>query len=424
MGIKLKFFISGLAAIAAAVLFSISTAYATNGYFSHGYSIQSKAMAGSNVALPLDSLEAAVNPAGMVFVGKRYDFGISFFKPNREYRVKGNPSGNPGTFGLSPSTVGSDSLWCVIPYFGANWMLSNEDSVGVSFYANGGMNTDYNTKTFRGSASTGVDLCQLFVSTTYAKKIAQKHAFGISAILAYQRFEAKGLEMFAGYSSDANHLTNNGHDDSYGYGARIGYLGKIFPNIKFGLSYQTKIFMSELDDYSGLFAGNGDFDIPDNWNIGLAVDATPALTFAFDVQYIYYSHIKSIGNQMLPNLQSSMLGNNNGAGFGWEDMTVYKIGIQWQCNDDWTWRAGYSYGRQPIPESEVMFNILAPGVMEHHATFGLTKAMGDGQELNIAVLRAFSKSIRGPNNLEVPGQQVIELQMDQWEVSIGYSWLY
>ena len=32
-----------------------------------------------------------------------------------------------------------------------------------------------------------------------------------------------------------------------------------------GLSYQTRIFMSEFDKYAGLFAGQGDFDIPSNY---------------------------------------------------------------------------------------------------------------------------------------------------------------
>ncbi|MEZ5457414.1 MAG: hypothetical protein R3F04_15110, partial [Lysobacteraceae bacterium] len=50
---------------------AVSTASATNGYFSHGYGTQSKAMGGAGVALSLDSLAPATNPAGLLHVGDR-----------------------------------------------------------------------------------------------------------------------------------------------------------------------------------------------------------------------------------------------------------------------------------------------------------------------------------------------------------------
>jgi long-chain fatty acid transport protein len=402
----------------------IATASATNGYFAHGYSIKNKALAGAGTALPLDSMAASTNPAGMVFMGDRIDIGISFFNPNREYTVKGNPSGLG--FGFKPGTYESDSKWFIIPSLGGNWKLDEKSSLGISIYGNGGMNTDYDTNTYYDSSvsSTGIDLMQLFIAPTYARKLYPKHAVGISPIFAYQSFEQLGLQTLGGYSSNSEHIANNGHDNSYGYGARIGYLGEVLPNLNFGASYQTKIYMSRLEKYEGLFAEQGDFDIPANWTVGLAFTATPDLIFVFDVQQIYYSDVNSVGNPMLPNLTNSKLGNDGGSGFGWDDMTIYKAGVQWKSSPDWTWRAGYSYGKQPIPDSEMPFNILAPGVIEQHATVGFTRTIGTNQELDFALMRAFSNSVKGPNKLEVPGQQTIELKMDQWEISAGYSWKF
>ena len=140
----------------------------------------------------------------------------------------------------------------------------------------------------------------------------------------------------------------------------------------------------------------------------------------FDYQQINYSEIKSVGNPLLPNLQTSLLGQENGAGFGWRDMSVYKLGIQWQSSENWTWRAGYSMGNQPIPDSEVLFNILAPGVIEQHATIGFTRNLQNNQTFNVALMRAFSKSVSGTNPLD--STQTIELRMDEWEVDFSYSW--
>jgi long-chain fatty acid transport protein len=397
-------------------------ASATNGYFTHGYSIKNKALAGAGVALPLDSLSASMNPAGMVSVGTRLDFGLTLFNPNREYTVRGNPSGQG--FPLDQGTVESDSKWFVIPAFGFNKMLNDTNSIGVSIFGNGGMNTDYDTSTFHGSSPTGVDLMQLFITPTYAVKLHPKHAVGISPILAYQSFEAQGLGKFGefGFSSNPSKLTNNGHDSSFGYGARIGYLGEILTNLFLGASYQTKIYMSKFDDYKGLFAEQGDFDIPSNWTVGLAYKATPALTFVADVQTIYYSDVNAISNPLLNNLFSSKLGKDSGAGFGWDDMTIFKFGVQWQSSEAWIWRGGFSYGEQPIPDKEVLFNILAPGVIEYHATLGVTKKIGNNHELDFTLMRAFPKEVDGPNALDP--QQTIKLKMDQWEFSVGYSYKF
>lgn len=72
------------------ILLSVAAgnAYATNGYFANGYSLESKGMAGAGVALPQGSLDAAINPAAMAFVGKRLDIGLTMFNPNREYKVE------------------------------------------------------------------------------------------------------------------------------------------------------------------------------------------------------------------------------------------------------------------------------------------------------------------------------------------------
>lgn len=408
----------GSAAAMLAVCLGVGEAQATNGYFAHGYSVKSKAMAGAGVALPLDSLAASSNPAGMVDVGNRVDVGLSLFNPNREYTVTGQ--GAP----LSLGTVESDSDLFAIPVIGGNWMLTDTSSLGFAMYGNGGMNTDYDTATFAGfgagSSPTGVDLSQLFVSVTYAKKFANKHSLGISPIFAFQRFQAEGLEAFAGMSSSAANVTNNGHDNSLGLGARLGYLVELSPEFSLGVSYQSRIYMDEFDDYQGLFAEQGDFDIPANFTAGIAYRATPALTFALDVQTIFYSDVDSIANSITT--ATGSLGDDDGAGFGWDDMTVFKLGLQWEANDLYTFRAGLSYGEQPIPETEMLFNILAPGVVETHVTAGLTRKIGENQELDLAIMRAFDKSISGANPYNAA--QTIELTMDQWEVTLGYSWKF
>lgn len=93
------------------VLLGLCTvATATDGYFSNGYGTQCKGLDGACTALSLDSMAAATNPAGMLGAGPRFDLGVNFFNPNRDFTVAGAPSGAPGTFGLAPGKVSSGSL--------------------------------------------------------------------------------------------------------------------------------------------------------------------------------------------------------------------------------------------------------------------------------------------------------------------------
>jgi long-chain fatty acid transport protein len=399
---------------------SAARSSATEGYFANGYGTNYKAMGGAGVALHLGAQAPATNPAAMAFLGQRYDLGLEVFNPNRQFSVAGSPSGYPGTFGLAPGTVASGSRYFPMPSAAANWKVGESSTFGVSVYGNGGMNTNYAAPVF-GVNPTGVDLAQMFLAPTFAHKLGSRHAIGVSAILAYQRFEAKGLQGFGAFSSDPGSLTNRDHASSYGAGVRVGYLGELTDWLSVGASYQSRINMSHFDQYSGLFAEKGGFDIPQTLTAGIAVKPAEKLTIAFDVQWINYESINSVGNDFLPNLAMSPLGTDSGAGFGWHDMTVYKAGVQYEAGQNWALRAGYAYGRQPIRDNEVLINILAPGVMEHHVTAGLTRSITKGQAINLAIVRAISQSVVGPNNLEVPNRQSIELQMDQWEFDVSYS---
>lgn len=424
----MKTFSRGLVACAVTAALTIPmTAMATNGYFGHGYGAKNKGLAGGGVALAQDAMIAATNPAGMVMVGDRLDLGAAIFSPSsRGYTVTGAPVGTPpANFPLAPGSYESDNDYFLIPHIARNWMLDSESSIGVSVYGNGGMNTEYAAPGPFGGGVTGVNLEQLFINTTYSRKINSKSSWGVSLIAVYQTFEAKGLGAFGalGFSADPANLTDNGKDTSTGFGAKFGWQGEVSKGLTLAASYQTEMDMSKFDDYAGLFAGQGDFDIPSTWTVGLAFDVTPKSTLTFDIQQIMYSDIASISNPFLPNLGASQLGNADGAGFGWEDMTIYKLGYQWETSPDWTWRVGVSQGDQPIPNTEMMFNILAPAIMETHLTAGFTMKTGSDSEFSLAAMYAPKSEVSGPNPLN-GGPQTITLEMTQYELEASWAWKF
>ncbi|HEX9163796.1 MAG TPA: outer membrane protein transport protein, partial [Thermoanaerobaculia bacterium] len=380
-----------------------------------------KAIAGANTALPQEALDAETNPAAAAFVPGGYSLALALFSPDRQYTVTGAPSGFPQTFGLTPGTVQSQSKYFPMPSFGLNVRPNQRDAFAFNLVARGGMNTDYRTNTFYGSNHTGVDLAQVFVTSTYARHITQNQTLGITAVIAGQRFKASGLEAFAAFSSNPSDLTGNGYDTSYGLGFRLGYLARLTPRFSVGAAYAPQIKMSKLKKYGGLFAQDGRFDIPSSANVGVAYKIAEPLTISGDWQRIHYSDVRSVGNHLFPNLATSPLGSAGGAGFGWRDINIAKVGVQWKATDTWTWRAGFSKADQPIPSTEVLFNILAPGVIEKHFTAGGSKLVSDNQKFNFALMYAPNKTVAGANPLEAPGQQNIALKMHEWEVELGYT---
>ena len=413
-----------IAAIAVAIASLAGTAQATNGYFQHGFGPESKALAGAGSAVPHTSLSTVVNPAAAASIGNRHDFGLNVFMPKVSYTVEGDPSGFPGTFGLAPGTVDSDADLFVIPHFGYNRALGANQAVGLVLSANGGMATDYPTATFHGtSASSGVSLEQGFAALTYARTVVPDHAVGVSAVLGIQRFSADGLDAFSAFSADPTKLTNNGKSVAFGYGVRLGYLGQVHDLVSLGATYHTKVFMSAYDDYAGLFAEQGGFDVPATWQAGIAVGPVSGIRVLFDVQQIFYTGVNSVANAFDPAAfqQGIQLGDDNGPGFGWEDVTVYKIGLLWDQNDRLALRAGYSIANQPIPGEAALINILAPGVIEQHVAIGGTWQLTPTKSVSVSIGHALESTVTGSNVMEAPGQQTIDLDMSQWDVEIGFS---
>ena len=232
----------------------------------------------------------------------------------------------------------------------------------------------------------------------------------------------------AGFSVDPANLSGNHDDISIGLGLKFGYQGEVSDGVRVGVSYQSKVKMDEFDKYAGLFAQGGNFDIPASYTLGVSFDVGSSGVIVADVQEIKYSGIPSISNSITNMFAcfggdpTSCLGGANGPGFGWEDMTVYKIGYQFDAGSN-TFRFGYSHADQPIPNSETFFNVLAPAVVEDHITAGWTLRLGDNQELNIAGMVAPSNSVKGDNPFD-GGQTQIEIEMSQWEVQAGWAWKY
>lgn len=368
-----------------------TSAYATNGYFAHGYGMSAKGMGGAGIAYPQDTLAAATNPAGMVHLGNRMDIGLEIFAPDRGFTYAGgSPDGNGS---------GAMESWFPIPEFGYNRMINNDLSVGISVFGNGGMNTTYadGDHPFTGfpggtpGSTVGIDLMQMFISPTVAYKVNSQLSVGATLNLVAAAFESKGLGAFG--------QADNGKDYSYGASVRVGALYQVNNMVTLGATYQSKTNMSKFDDYAAMFPNAGEFDLPATYGVGIAIKANDKLDIAFDVMRIEYEGVDVTGN-----LARNTLFGLNQHGFGWEDQTVFKLGMAYKYSSDLTLRAGVNYGEQPINVATAAgnadditsdFNTLSPGIVETHLTLGFTKQLSPTSSVTGAYMHAFNKEVDG-----------------------------
>ena len=141
----------------------------------------------------------------------------------------------------------------------------------------------------------------------------------------------------------------------------------------------------------------------------------------FDIQQINYTDIASISNAN--NSSMGALGTSNGRGFGWEDMTVYKLGGEFEVNSNLVMRAGYSTTDQPIGANDTSFNLLAPAVIEEHYTFGVTYTMANKSEINAFLMYAPEVTVNG-NTSGAGTSGNANIKMSQTAFGVGYGWKF
>ena len=438
-------------AIAVAGIAAPQLAQATDGYFANGYGMKSNGMGGAAVAVALEPFGGAVNPGAMSFLDSQWQLGVAWFSPDRSASRTGS-----GIAGIDGS-VDSGSKNFFIPEFGVNWRYSPEIALGVTVYGNGGMNTDYSggqipaqsaCGRFRGgqgapynllcgSGSLGVDLTQLIIAPYASWQFTKGHSVGVAPLIAYQRFKAEGLQTFdnPGFSTSPGNVTNNGYSDAWGLGARFGYMGQFTEQFSVGIQYSTKISMGEFDRYKGLFAQSGGFDLPSNFTIGAAFRPTRQWLVAVDYERIFYDDVPSVNNPsswigycppppMGAGQRDYCLGGSSGAGFGWQNIDVWKIGVQYELDERWTFRGGYNYSENPIRSQDVTFNILAPGVVRNQWSAGTTYRIDKVSEVTGAFMYAQNNSVTGPSlfiGFGAPPTTTETISMKQYLLGVAYS---
>ena len=105
---------------------------------------------------------------------------------------------------------------------------------------------------------------------------------------------------------------------------------------------------------------------------------------------------------------------------------MWRLGVQYAIDPQWTVRAGYNYTQNPIRPQDVTPNIIAPGVVQNHVTLGTTWAWDRQNEVTGAFMYAFQNSVTGAslfNGFLPPGAANMQetIQMYQWSFGLQHA---
>lgn len=414
-------------------------AYSGGGYFVLGYGPLAHQSGGTSTAIGLDGFAGASNPGKLSAAGERLDLGLMLFMPYR--RIERSGSDTIYDF----SSKSKNSLF-FLPELGYARRISEKLSWGVAVYGNGGLNTEYRDDTgvpdsnfnpqkcgsrpgnfFFGCGKAGFDLLQLVVAPTLSWSFAPGHSVGVSPLLAYQHISVYGLQAFEALSAHPDDVSNQGYDSSFGAGMRVGWYGRITPWLDLGVAYSTRVYMQEFKEYRGLLAGGGSFDIPANYSVGAAFKPAKAWVIGLDFQRILYGQIRALGNGVLNSLQDPQgkpLGSDNGSGFNWSDVSVYRLGLSYAATDRLTLRGGFAYGKRPQRDesrNSVTLNLFAPNPIRQ-VTAGFTWMLDNRSDLQFAYGRYLEGTYGGPSassEFGVGGRESVKPHVDT--VWMGWS---
>jgi long-chain fatty acid transport protein len=359
-------------------------------------------MAATGIAYPQDAFAGAYNPAGIVEIGNRVDIGIDWIRDKGKAEVTLTKSKQFSPFRKSYNPFKSPNM--INADLGINSNFTTEicgDSwdwaFGMVLYNHNYQKTSYQKSIhFLGSTKVGMEYIHEVLSPILSLRVNECHCIGMSVDVHLQRTSVKGLQSYANrvLSESPNHVTNKGYAYSSGVGVTLGWKWLATEALTVGAVYRSKVSMSKLHKYKGLFAEGGGLDTPEEWGLGLAYQFLPCSTFTFDVIWLNWQGVKSYHNQLHAHGRFKRLGSNEGPGFGFQNQIFYRFGIDYALNEHWTVRMGFRHTNPFIKKTQTFSNITNCDTIENYLSLGATYTY-ISNEFTIFYAYGFENTIRG-----------------------------
>lgn len=395
-----------------------ATVWATNGMNMEGYGPIAAGMGGASFAYDNGTAAVMNNPAtlGLMGKGSRLDVALGFLGPDVTSNHLGTPLGSGGDAYYMPA----------VGYVKSDGKLT----YGFGLFAQGGMGTEYITSMDGLPERSELGVGRLIAPLAY--KVNDDLIVGGSVDLIWAMLDMKmampmammpGLVtnpgngtlmgamatmMSMGYDtaridfSDGSDFT--GRAKGVGFAGKLGLTYKLSPTATLGAVYHSKSALSDLKTGSSETTmrisdnfptpGNPaqemqgklsvrDFQWPETFGLGIAVQATPSTLVAVDVKRLGWKGVMKnfvMTYEAMGDSVTFALPQN------WKNQTVVSLGVAYKPTAALTLRAGANLADNPIPDETMHY--LFPAIVENHYTVGFGYDFSKTSALNFSLTYA------------------------------------
>lgn len=380
--------------VSALVLFNEPESGFANGIYRNGAGARAMALGGADSTLETSPLSAmTANPSALGgFASTGLELGITAAIPAGEFSNSANSNASL-----------RDSLGA-FPDFALALPVTKKFAFGISVSpdamladewryvdAAGGLSgtTSYGELTHRSQ------IVVLRSALGAGLEINDKLSIGASVGLLYNNNQLETAYVFQSHPVLRGFKTLVDLDtDGFGVDGEVGLLFKPTASLRFAITYKTPSTVkadgvitgnasAELTALGGPFAGvRPDFrydaqvenTFPQMVSVGAGWEIDSNWRLLAQIDWINWSdafdslplHLRNGNNADL----NGFLGTNaidDTIPLNWKDQFVYRAGVEYTPGDNWSFRAGYSYGESPVPAGTL--NPLNAAIMNH--TIGL-----------------------------------------------------
>lgn len=357
-------------------LLGTGPAHALNGLNVIGFGADSGAMGGADVALARDTSVLNANPAGLVGIERRAD---AYFSAAYALGI-----GHADSFG---NDLDISNRLTLLGGGGYAWRVGQSNvHLGIGLFAQGGAGGVY--RNLQTAFGTRDELSSLFSIGRVVPGIAWRVSpeLSLGASLAINRVEGRSRVF-----PDTSVVTPAGA--FFGYEFRG--LTDVKPTVKLGAQYRPSdrttlglVYTTRTDfhltgsqmtvDFSALGLGkvpyrNARFDgfgLPAQLEAGAAWQLTPRTLLSAEVGRLQWSQSMqratlTASDPSSPLAPATLTVTST---LDWKDQTVIALGVEQRVTDRLRLRAGFNYGRSPVPP-RTMQPVLA-AIHERHLTGG------------------------------------------------------
>ncbi len=315
----------------------------------------------------------------------------------------------------------ADHEHLLLPGFAAGMSRAPEPSTRITLDLQAGPS---GFSPFFGEKQVGYDasapgLNRVLFAPGVQRQLSDDAAVNVSAVFANQRFASWGMGSWEAQDNlDYAYSDPSLREATAGTGVRFGFTGELAEGVRLGLGYQSRIEMDAFENYRGVYAEPGDFDIPSSATVGLIVEAGERSSVYVDVQRVLYSDINAFTTAGLPDRFLSLLGDAGSPDFRWRDLTVDSLGWNFASSDRVDWHVQYSTRQEPAPTSDLLYQVLEPELADSNVTFGLSRKTGRDARVDFNASYAASDYYLGPVSL---GHRP-EAEGDRFEFELRLVW--